>query len=224
MLFAGASVWVRSCWSWPVCASSAARGGRSAADRALATWAVLGARSLRAEGAAVDRLLRAGDRPGARQQLTHLVGRDTSALSADEVARAATSNRSRRTPPRRDRRAPVLGRGCWRAWPWSATERSIPSTRWWVTASPRYERFGWASARLDDVAELVLPARLTAVLVAVGRGLSTGDDCCRWRAADGAPVTRRSARQPQRRAYAEASFAGALGLRLGGRNVYARSG
>ena len=31
--------------------------------------------------------------------------------------------------------------------------------------SPRYERFGWASARLDDVANFV-PARVTAALVA----------------------------------------------------------
>ncbi|MGN6608859.1 MAG: cobalamin biosynthesis protein CobD/CbiB, partial [Jatrophihabitans sp.] len=73
-------------------------------------------------------------------------------------------------------------------------------------------RFGWAAARLDDVANLV-PARLTAVLVAlVGR--RPGET---WR------VVRRDARRhpSPNSGWCEAAYAGALGLTLGGRNVYA---
>ena len=52
---------------------------------AAATWAVLGGRSLEREAEAVHSFLVAGDLPAARQRLTHLVGRDTSALDAQEV-------------------------------------------------------------------------------------------------------------------------------------------
>jgi adenosylcobinamide-phosphate synthase len=54
----------------------------------VATWAVLGGRSLDREAEAVQRLLEAGDLAGARQRLTHLVGRDTSELDEAGIARA----------------------------------------------------------------------------------------------------------------------------------------
>jgi adenosylcobinamide-phosphate synthase len=75
--------------------------------------------------------------------------------------------------------------------------------------SPRYLRFGWASARLDDVANLV-PARVTALLAATG---SPGPALRAWR--------RDAGRHPSPNAGpVEAAFAGALGLRLGGQNRY----
>ena len=77
--------------------------------------------------------------------------------------------------------------------------------------SPRYERFGWAAARLDDL--LNLPgSRLTAALATL-----LGDDpATAWR------VWRRDAGgHPSPNAGpVEAAFAGALGVRLGGTNVY----
>ena len=77
--------------------------------------------------------------------------------------------------------------------------------------SDRYRRFGWASARLDDVANLV-PARLAGVLVVV-----LGDD----RAGALRAWRRDAAAHPSPNAgVVESSFAGALGLRLGGRTVY----
>src|SRR3954469_6983976 len=74
-IFAAVSVGV------PVLASRRRRGVVAVA---LATWSVLGARSLRTEGEAVDWHLRAGDLAAAREQLTHLVGRDTSSLGATD--------------------------------------------------------------------------------------------------------------------------------------------
>jgi adenosylcobinamide-phosphate synthase len=81
--------------------------------------------------------------------------------------------------------------------------------------SPRYERFGWAAARADDVANW-LPARLTALLTAGAAPLVGGS-------AAGALRTwwRDGGRHPSPNAgRCEAAFAGALGIRLGGRNVY----
>jgi adenosylcobinamide-phosphate synthase len=79
----------------------------------------------------------------------------------------------------------------------------------------RYERFGWAAARLDDVANLV-PARLTAVLAAAlapGVG-GSGRAALRALRRDGAAHPSPNAGR------CEAAFAGALGVSLGGTNVY----
>jgi adenosylcobinamide-phosphate synthase len=78
--------------------------------------------------------------------------------------------------------------------------------------SPRYLRFGWACARLDDAANWV-PARVTAALaVACAKG---------GRFAAMRTVLRDGAKHPSPNAgRCEAAFAGALGVRLGGTNVY----
>jgi adenosylcobinamide-phosphate synthase len=82
--------------------------------------------------------------------------------------------------------------------------------------SARYERFGWASARLDDAMNWPA-ARLTAAAAAVLAPIAGGSPRETWRI-----VRRDGAAHPSPNGgRAEAAFAGALGLRLGGRNVYA---
>lgn len=78
--------------------------------------------------------------------------------------------------------------------------------------SARYRGFGWAAARLDDAANWV-PACVTALLVAAAR---------RCLAAAVAHAVRRDApgRPSPNAGVAEAAFAAALGLRLGGENRY----
>ena len=63
----------------------------------IATWTVLGGTSLDREAGRVDRLLAAGDLPAARDQLTHLVGRDTQQLDQGEVARATIESLAENT-------------------------------------------------------------------------------------------------------------------------------
>ena len=81
--------------------------------------------------------------------------------------------------------------------------------------SPRYERFGWSAARLDDLANWV-PARVAGLAAALAAPLVGGSPQRVLR------VVRRDAGQhPSPNAgVVEAAFAGALGIRLGGRNVY----
>jgi len=191
----------------------AARLPRNAATVAVVTWVVLGARSLRAEGEAVDRHLSAGDLPAAREQLTHLVGRDTSRLDADEIARAALESVAENTC---DAIVAPLYWGAVAGIPGLVAYRAVNTLDAMVGyRSRRYENFGWASARLDDLANLA-PARFTAALVAVAATV-TGED-----AAGALRVARRDGRRhpSPNSGYAEAAFAGALGRRLGGRNVY----
>ncbi len=79
----------------------------------------------------------------------------------------------------------------------------------------RYRDFGWAAARLDDVANY-LPARLTALLIAGAAHLSGHDAQGAWRAA------RRDApaQDSPNSGWPEAAMAGALGLSLGGPRAY----
>jgi len=79
----------------------------------------------------------------------------------------------------------------------------------------RYAQFGWAAARLDDVANVV-PARVTALLAAALAPAAGGS----WR--DALHTLRRDggAHPSPNAGRCEAAFAGALGVQLGGTNVY----
>ena len=181
--------------------------GRAPVPTALAAWAVLGGRSLDREAEAVVRLM--DDLPAARQRLTHLVGRDTSELDEAGIARAVIESVAENTS---DAVVAPLVWGALLGVPGLLAYRAANTLDAMVGhRSPRYERFGWAAARLDDL--LNLPgSRLTAALaVALGP-----DQRGAWRA------WRRDARHhPSPNAGpVEAAFAGALGVRLGGVNVY----
>jgi len=181
-----------------------------ALSTAVSTWAVLGSRSLRREARIVHDDLARGDLAAARQQVTHLVGRDPAALDADGIARATVESVAENTC---DAIVAPLFWGAVAGVPGLLGYRAINTLDAMVGhRTPRYGKFGWASARLDDLANLV-PARLTAGLVALASGRARRT--LRVAVRDGH-------RHPSPNSgYAEAAYAGALGLRLGGRNVYA---
>lgn len=176
-------------------------------------WAVLGGRSLGREATAVAVHLEAGDLAAARQRVTHLVGRDPSELSPDEVARATVESVAENTSDAVV--APLLA-GAVLGVPGLLAYRAANTLDAMVGHhSPRYERFGWAAARLDDVLNLA-PARLTGVLAAAAAPAVGGSPVAALRA-----WRRDAAGHPSPNAgVAEATFAGALGVRLGGRNDY----
>ncbi|MCU1658089.1 MAG: cobalamin biosynthesis protein CobD, partial [Pseudonocardiales bacterium] len=174
-----------------------------------ATWAVLGGETLRREAAALHELLDAGELPAARSRLTHLVGRDTVDLDESEVARAAVESVAENTS---DAVVAPLFWGAVAGIPGLLGYRAVNTLDAMVGhRSARYRRFGWASARLDDLANLV-PARATAVLVALVSG----------RPRDVLRIAGRDARRhpSPNSGWCEAAFAGALELRLGGVNGY----
>ncbi|GLZ35875.1 cobalamin biosynthesis protein CobD [Lentzea sp. NBRC 105346] len=179
----------------------------------LVTWAVLGGRSLAAEGTAMGRELDSGDVDAARARLPHLCGREPSRLDSLGLARATVESVAENTSDAVV--APLL---------WGSVF-GVPGLVGYRAAntldamvghrSPRYRRFGWASARLDDLANL-LPARVAAVLTVFGApvvGGSASQALETWRR-DG------SAHPSPNAGQVEAAFAGALEIRLGGRTVY----
>jgi adenosylcobinamide-phosphate synthase len=194
---------------------SRGRSGRGwlTATTAVGTWIVVGGRSLVAEARCVRGHLEDGDLTAARGRLTHLVGRRTEGLSESEIARATVESVAENAS---DAVVAPLFWGALAGLPGLLAYRAVNTLDAMVGHhNPRYERFGWASARLDDLANVV-PARLTAGLAALLSPLVSG------RAPRTLEVVLADGRQhPSPNAgVAEAAFAGALGVRLGGRNDY----
>ncbi len=177
---------------------------------ALATWTVLGGRSLEREATAVRERLAEGDLAGARGRLTSLVGRDTSVLDASQVARAVVESVAENTS---DAVVAPLVWGAVAGVPGLLVHRAVNTLDAMVGhRNARYLRFGWASARLDDL--LNLPgARLCGVLAALVSLGRAGAALRSW--------SRDARAHPSPNAgVVESSFAGALGIRLGGTNRY----
>ncbi|GAA3120047.1 cobalamin biosynthesis protein [Streptomyces rectiviolaceus] len=194
-----------------VLVSSLVRDSRAAsvALTAASTWAVVGGTSLGREARAIGGALAAGDVEVARERLPHLCGRDPRSLDADGIARAVVESVAENTSDA------VVGALVWGAVggvPGLVAFRAVNTLDAMVGhKSVKYRRYGWASARLDDV--LGWPgARLTAVLAAAAGDAPRGA-LRAWRAD--------AAKHPSPNAGpVEAAFAGALGVRLGGTLSY----
>ena len=180
---------------------------------AAATWAVLGGTSLGRAATTMQAHLDAGDLAGARAALPALAGRDPAALDAAGLARATVESVAENTS---DAAVAPLFWGAVAGLPGLLGYRAVNTLDAMVGhRSVRYARFGWAAARADDVANWV-PARLTAALTVVCAPLADGSPAGALRTwlRDGA------AHPSPNSGRCEAALAGALGLRLGGRNVY----
>ena len=184
--------------------------GAMVGSTAVAVTLATAGRMLGEEAMVVERALEAGRLEAARDALGSLVGRDRSALDGAGIARAAVESVAENTVDA------VVAPALWGAVagaPGAVAHRVVNTLDAKVGhRTARYERFGWASARLDDLAAWV-PARVTAALVAAVRPRDAG---AVWRA-----VRRQAPAHPSPNAgVAEAAFAAALGLRLGGEQRY----
>jgi len=161
-----------------------------AAAVATAVWAVTGARSLHHEAERACSSLLRRDLAAARAVLPSLCGRDPATLDAAGLARAVVESVAENTSDAVV--APLLW-GAVAGIPGLAAYRAVNTLDAMVGhRSARYERFGWASARLDDVANWI-PARVTAALTAACAPLVAG----------ASPVAGAETRAPRRRTPSE---------------------
>ncbi|MCU1359173.1 MAG: cobD, partial [Ilumatobacteraceae bacterium] len=178
---------------------------------AVAAAVSIGGRMLGDEASAVARLLTDHDLDGARRRIRSLVGRDTAHLDEGELSRAVIESLAENTVDAVT--APLVWALVGGA-PAVLAHRAINTLDAMVGhRTQRYLRFGWASARADDVVNW-LPARLTAMAVAGSMPARAGVV---------ARTVRRDAPQhpSPNGGVIEAAFAGALDIRLGGTNEYA---
>jgi len=191
-------------------AALAAGAGAIVGSPAAASYLATAGRGLHDAALDVASALDRGDLDEARSLLPNLVGRDPAGLGADGVARATVESVAENT-----------------------TDAIVAPALWTVAAGPagtflhraadtldsmvgyrndRYARFGTAAARLDDVLAWV-PARATAALVALVRPARASEVWHTVRSdAGGHPSPNAGV--------AEAAFAAALDVRLGGVNHY----
>jgi len=182
---------------------------------AAAYWifTCLAVRSLDHESNKVIQALRSGDLPRARTLVGHLVGRDTKDLCEADVTRAVFETVAENMS---DAIVAPLFYLAISGVPGMVTYKAVNTLDSMVGyKNDRYIRFGWAAARLDDIANYI-PARVTAGLIVLCAALLR----LRWRSAIRA-IFRDAHLQPSPNAgYPEAALAGALGVQLGGRNYY----
>ncbi|MEE9906132.1 MAG: adenosylcobinamide-phosphate synthase CbiB [Chlorobium sp.] len=162
---------------------------------------------------AVGDALSAGDLTLARLKVSWMVGRDTAGLTEDGVALAAAESVAENTVD--GVTAPLfyaLLFGPVGALAYKAVN-TLDSSFGYM--NERYREFGWASAKLDDLANW-LPARLTVLAIAVAAFIR------RLRFFDIFEAVQQGARlhASPNAGYPEAAFAGALGVTFGGTRSY----
>ncbi|MFB5762872.1 adenosylcobinamide-phosphate synthase CbiB [Paenibacillus medicaginis] len=173
----------------------------------------IASKGLKDAGMAVYSALRSGDLPAARAALGMIVGRDTQELDEPEIVRGTVETIAENIV---DAIISPLFYALIGGAPLAMAYRAVNTLDSMVGyKNEKYLHLGWASARLDDAANYI-PARLTAVLLVVAAWLKRLEPQRSWRT-----IRRDAGLHPSPNSgFPEAAVAGALGVRLGGYNVY----
>jgi adenosylcobinamide-phosphate synthase len=172
-------------------------------------WPLVALRSLHDHVAAVATPLLIGDIAAARDAVSRIVGRDPAMLDEAGIARAAIESLAENASD--GIVAPVFW-GALFGLPGILGYKAINTLDSMVGhRSERHEAFGWAAARIDDVANFI-PARLTGLLFVLLAPRRSEALSCMTRDA-------RRHRSPNA-GWPEAAMAGALGVRLSGPRIY----
>jgi len=175
----------------------------------ILAWPLVALRSLHDHVAAVAKPLLGGDVDGAREAVSRIVGRDPAALDEAGVARAAIESLAENASD--GIVAPVFW-GALLGLPGILGYKAINTLDSMIGhRSERHEAFGWAAARIDDVANFI-PSRLTGFLFVLLAPRRSQALSCMTRDA-------RRHRSPNA-GWPEAAMAGALGVRLSGPRIY----
>jgi adenosylcobinamide-phosphate synthase len=175
----------------------------------ILAWPLVALRSLHDHVAAVAHPLQSGDIEAARAAVARIVGRDPSSLDEAGVARAAIESLAENTCD--GIVAPVFW-GALLGLPGIVGYKAINTLDSMIGhRTTRHEAFGWAAARIDDLANFV-PARLTGFLFAPLAQRPSVALSCMLRDA--------SRHRSVNAGWPEAAMAGALGVRLSGPRVY----
>jgi len=179
----------------------------------LFMYTCLAARCLSSEAMKIYKELLKGDIAAARKQTSMIVGRDTDVLGEKEVTRAVVETVAENSSD--GVIAPLIYMAIGGA-PLAMAYKAINTLDSMVGyKNDKYLHFGWCSARLDDLVNFI-PARLTAVLMAVAALFMNFDALGSFNTflKDGKNHSSPNSGFP------EAAAAGALGIELGGTNLY----
>lgn len=170
-------------------------------------------KGLNQAGQGIYQSLSTGNLAVARLEVGKVVGRDTANLSVGEITRATVETIAENSV---DGVIAPLIFGFLGGTPLAMLYRAVNTLDSMIGyKNDRYRHFGWAAARLDDLANLI-PARICAFIMVISSFLLGFN----WR--NGIKVALRDARKhpSPNGGWPEAVTAGALGIRLGGLNLY----
>ncbi|CEI74112.1 adenosylcobinamide-phosphate synthase CbiB [Romboutsia hominis] len=176
-------------------------------------YTTLATKCLKDEAVKIYNVLKTGDIERARIQVSYIVGRDTTQLNEGEIIRATVETVAENTVD--GIIAPMfyafIG-GAPLAMAYKAVN-TLDSTVGYK--NDKYKDLGFASAKIDDIANFI-PARISVLLMSIG-SLLVGHNC---KEALKIGIRDRKNHKSPNCAYAEGAVAGALGVQLGGTNVY----
>jgi adenosylcobinamide-phosphate synthase len=177
----------------------------------IVAWPLVALRSLYDHVVAVRNPLAAGEIEAARKAVSMIVGRDPDQLDERGIARAAIESLAENTS---DGVVAPLFWGALLGLPGIAGYKAINTLDSMIGhRTERHEAFGWAAARIDDIANFI-PARLTGFIFAFAGDLENISRALSCMFKDG-----RRHRSPNA-GWPEAAMAGSLGVRLCGPRVY----
>ncbi|NMB12580.1 MAG: cobalamin biosynthesis protein CobD [Firmicutes bacterium] len=182
----------------------------------LSIWLIsttIAAKGLWSEASRIEQLLKVDNLLEARKAVGRIVGRDVNTLDQADVIRAAVESVAENTV---DAVIAPLFYAILGGAPLALAYRMINTLDSMVGyRNERYVDFGWAAARLDDIANYV-PARLTGLLITAGATLWCLDAKHSWRI-----LWRDGRKHPSPNSgISEAAVAGALRIQLGGESRY----
>lgn len=180
---------------------------------AFIIYTTLSTKCLKDEATKIYNVLETGDIKKSRVQLSYIVGRDTTNLSQSEIIRATVETVAENTV---DGTISPMFYGFLFGPVGAMTYKAINTLDSMVGyKNDKYLNLGCVSAKLDDVANFI-PARLTAIFMPLGAFLCGMNGANSFKIA----IRDRKNHKSPNCAFAEGAAAGAIGVQLGGTNIY----
>ena len=180
---------------------------------AFIIYTTLSTKCLKDEATKIYNVLETGDIKKSRVQLSYIVGRDTTNLSQSEIIRATVETVAENTV---DGTISPMFYGFLFGPVGAMTYKAINTLDSMVGyKNDKYLNLGCVSAKLDDVANFI-PARLTAIFMPLGAFLCGMNGINSFKIA----IRDRKNHKSPNCAFAEGAAAGAMGVQLGGTNIY----
>lgn len=183
------------------------------AVNSILIYTTLATKCLKDEAKKIYEVLKTGDLQKSRTQLSYIVGRDTANLDEKEIIRATVETVAENTVD--GLIAPLFYAFIGGA-PLAMAYKAINTLDSTVGyKNEKYLHIGFASAKIDDIANYI-PSRISVILFTIGNFFLGSDykNCFKISIRD-----RKNHKSPNC-AFSEGAVAGALGIQLGGTNVY----
>ncbi|MDK2587372.1 adenosylcobinamide-phosphate synthase CbiB [Romboutsia sedimentorum] len=176
-------------------------------------YTTLATKCLKDEAVKIYKVLKSKDIEKSRIQLSYIVGRDTTSLDEGEIIRATVETVAENTVD--GIIAPMFYAFIGGA-PLAMAYKAINTLDSTVGyKNEKYMNLGFASAKIDDIANYI-PARISVLLMTIG-SLILGYD---YKSCFKISIRDRKNHKSPNCAYPEGAVAGALGVQLGGTNIY----